>query len=55
LETKVSQFITDQIPITEINPISEILETIDEYTEALKEIKFSIPEFPQFIAKSSVK
>jgi hypothetical protein len=32
LETKVSQFITDQVPITEINPISGVLETIEEYT-----------------------
>lgn len=55
LETKVSQFITDQVPITEINPVSGVLETIEEYTEALKEIKFSVPELPQFIVKSSVK
>lgn len=55
LETKISQFVTDQIPVTEINPIREVLFLVDEYSAKLKDRKFYVPELPQFICKSNVK
>ena len=48
-------FLADRAPITEINPISNVMQMLDEYARTFRKKKFIFSEIPQFVAKSSVK
>ena len=43
---KIKRFLKDEAPITEINPVNEFIEVVDQYTKSLRDRKFEIPELP---------